>query len=166
MSEEPSIRDQLRDLVRSGMYAEDAVEKVLASCGKRPLAAYAWPFVLREARIFERQRVRHAENAAFAPAGSGAGAGAERLADARLRLPRVEFKLPTGERVAWGQASRDQHEARITWLRTHIGSLEVDLERHERAVKLLIDRDVDRLDDVPGWVDMLGLDSDMPGAGQ
>lgn len=148
----PSVKQQLRALISEGANAEDAVRKVLRICGKRPLAEYAWPFLLREAQNMERDRVRAVENAAF----SGSG---KRRKDALRKLPRTKFKTRdfTGKwgRIEWSEATREHHEARRLWYSLQIDSLRPDLRRHERALKLLADHGAERLGDIPGWEELM-----------
>lgn len=147
------IESQLRQAVKEGATAEKAAAKVLrpfvdalTEVGGEALVAWSRPSVLREARRLERVFARRAEVAAFTGGRS----------PARLMLGRVEFKLPDGSAVAWEDSGPEHHETRISWLRTYIGSMEDDLERHERAAKLLAEHGVDRLGDIPGWEDLLG----------
>lgn len=155
-----SLRDRLRALITAGVHAEDATEQVLREMPKKPLAEYARPFVLSDAQNMERRVVRRAEDRAFRD-GSGSG-------EARLKLPQVEFKTwdvtkRTWSRVTWAKATREQHEARIVWLRTCIDDIEVDLGRHERAAKLLAERGADCLEEIPGWQDLIGDPEDASG---
>lgn len=156
---EKSIEAQLRDLVDGGADAETATDLVLAPYGKNPLVEFAWSVVLRAARNLERKHVRAIEDAAFGPGGRTMEA-LKRHAEASLSLPRLEFKLPDGQRVEWGKATAAQHEARAQYLRAMMAGIGVDLARHERALKLLADEGVDCLDEVEGWEELLRDDED------
>jgi hypothetical protein len=155
-----TIGQQIRDALKAGATAEQACGKVLgpygealAAAGNDSLVGYARPAVLSEARRLARQMTRRAEDRAFgSPLGS----------EGRLRLARLEFHLPDGQAVSWAESGPEHHAARIAWLRTYIGSLETDLERHERAAKLLAGHGAERLADIDGWEDLIGLD---PGDG-
>ncbi len=153
-----SIEQQLRAALKKGMSPEEATRHVLGpfgavlrEAGNDSLVGSARPSVLAQARRLGRQIARRAEDRAF-----GAAPGTED----RLRLRGLEFHLPSGEVVSWAEATRDQHEARVAWLATYIGSLEVDLRRHERAVKLLAEHEAERLGDVEGWESLIGDDTD------
>ncbi|HUY51818.1 MAG TPA: hypothetical protein VMV92_39985 [Streptosporangiaceae bacterium] len=153
-----SIGQQIREALKGGATAEQATGKVLgpygaalAAAGNDSLVGYARPAVLSEARRLARQMIRKAEDRAF-----GSPLGTE----GRLRLAALVFHLPDGTAVSWADSGREHHEARVAWLRTYIGSLETDLERHERAAKLLAEYGADRLGDIDGWEDLIGLDPD------
>jgi hypothetical protein len=157
------IEAQLRELLKEGVSAEKAVARVLGPyrSGKlspaqwNALAVYSRPFILRDARRIARLLTRRIEDRAF---GGGAGSAAREV------LARLEFHMPDGSAVAWEDSTREHHELRCAWLRTYIGSLEEDLDRHERAAKLLADRGVERLGDIPGWEDLIG-DETLPDEG-
>jgi hypothetical protein len=163
-----TVQQQLRAALKDGATAEEAVrrvmepyQRVLAGAGNDSLAGYARPAVLTEARRLYRVMMRHAEDRAF-----GAAPGSRE----RLALREMEFHLPDGTVVSWADATAEQHEARIAWLHTYIGSLETDLRRHERAVKLLAGRGAEKLADIDGWESLIGDDVDEdvvegPGAG-
>lgn len=153
-----SIESQLRSAITGGASAEMATNQVLAPittalerAGNPALVSYARPSVLRDARRISRGLMRQAENAAF-------GAGSTR--QDRIALARVEFGLPDGTTVTWADSGPEHHERRVAWLRTYIGALEEDLERHERALKLLAEHGAARLSDISGWEDLIGLDAD------
>jgi hypothetical protein len=153
-----TIGQQIREALKGGASAEQAARKVLGpygdalrEAGNDSLVGYARPVVLAEARRVARQLARRAEDRAFAaPLGS----------DDRLRLAALEFHLPDGTAVTWADSGLAHHEARVAWLRTYIGSLETDLTRHERAAKLLAEHGAERLGDIAGWEDLIGLDQD------
>lgn len=153
-----TIEQQLRAALRDGMSAEQATAAVLgpyaavlAEAGNDSLAAYSRPAVLAAARRLGRQLARRAEDRAF-----GAAAGTRD----RLRLGGLVFHLPDGTVVSWADATAGQHEARVAWLQTYVGSLETDLRRHERAAKLLAERGAEKLADIDGWESLIGDDAD------
>jgi len=153
-----TIEQQLRAALKAGMSAEDATRHVLApfgavlkEAGNDSLVGSARPSVLAAARRMARQMTRRAEDRAFSAAPGTAG---------RLELGRLEFHLPDGAVVAWADATAEQHEARILWLETYIGSLETDVRRHERAKKLLENTGAAKLADIEGWESLIGDDTD------
>jgi hypothetical protein len=153
-----TIEQQLRAALKAGMSAEDATRHVLgpfgavlAAAGNDALVGSARPSVLASARRMARQMTRRAEDRAF-----GAAPGT----DDRMRLGRLEFHLPNGDVVAWADATSEQHETRILWLDTYIGSLETDRRRHERAVKLLENSGGGKLADIEGWESLIGDDTE------
>lgn len=163
---EGSIESQLKQAITSGATAEQATDRVLEpiaraleKAGNPALASYARPSVLRDARRLSRATMRRAENAAF-------GAGSTR--QDRIALARITFGLPDGTTVAWADSGPEHHERRVAWLRTYIGALEEDLDRHERALKLLAEHGAARLSDIDGWEDLIGLDAgeDEPASGE
>ena len=157
---EGTISSQLRAALKGGMTAEQATSAVLApygavlqEAGNDSLATYSRPAVLAEARRLHRQMTRRAEDRAF-----GAAPGTRE----RQGVRELAFHLPDGTVVSWADATAEQHEARITWLQTFISSMEQDLRRHERVVKLLAERGADRLSDIEGWESLVGDDLDDP----
>lgn len=155
---EGTISQQLRAALKSGMTAEQATGAVLGpygavlrEAGNDSLAAYSRPAVLAEARRLSRQMARRAEDRAF-----GSAPGTRE----RLAVRELAFHLPDGTVVSWADATAEQHEARIAWLQTFITSMEQDLRRHERVVKLLAERGAARLSDIEGWESLVGDDLD------
>ena len=112
------------------------MEDLLASADAAQVAELARPAILQVARNEERRVTRRTERAALA---SSMQSSTERQA-ARLQLPRLSFKIPGGEKVAWGKAARDEHRARIAWDRATAGALEGDAQLHERALRLMDER--------------------------
>ena len=153
-----TVEQQLRAALKRGRTPEEAVrdvigpyKSVLAEAGNDSLADYSRPAVLAAARRLHRQMERRREDRAFlAPAGTRA----------REALRELAFHLPDGRVVSWADATAAEHEARVAWLHTYIGSLETDVRRHERAAKLLAERGAERLADVDGWESLIGDDAD------
>lgn len=160
-----TIEAQLRRLLKEdGMTPEEATQRVLGpyhqallDAGNDSLVGYSRPQVLRDARRLWRVQSRRREDAAFRPGAS---------LPERLKVADVVFTLPSGERVTWADATREQHELRVSWLLTYIGTLETDLGRHERAAKLLSERGADRLRDVDGWEELIGDPDEDSGDGE
>ena len=157
-----TIGQQLREALKTGVTAEEAVRRVLrpfgavlAEAGNDHLVGYARPAVLSEARRLSRQLIRRAEDRSF---------GAAPSSQDRMRLGQIVFHLPSGESVSWADATAEQHGVRIAWLRTYIATVEEDLGRHERAVKLLADHGAEKLSDIPGWEDLIGDDVEDAGS--
>lgn len=156
-----TIEQQLRAALKEGVSAEEATWRVLQpfgavlrEAGNDSLVGSARPSVLAQARRLHRQITRRAEDRAF----SAAPGSRE-----RARLGELEFHLHDGTVVSWAHATREQHEARVAWLQTYIGSLEQDLRRHERILKLLSQRGAERLSDIDGWEELIGDDQDDEG---
>lgn len=153
-----TVQQQLRDALKNGKTAEEAVrlvmrpfQQALAEAGNDSLTGYARPAVLAEARRLQRQLDRRREDRAFrAPPGT----------QDRRRLRDMSFHLPDGTVVSWADATADDHEERIAWLQTYISSVEQDLRRHERVVKLLAERGAKRLSEIDGWEELIGDDLD------
>lgn len=158
-----TIEQQLRAAVRAGMSAEEATRHVLApfravllAAGNDSLVETARPSMLVRARDLRRQLDRKSEDRAF---GSAPGTRERR------QLEGLVFHLPDGTAVSWAEATREQHEMRIAWLQTFISSLEQDLRRHERVVKLLAERGAEKLSDIDGWEALVGDELDGDGEG-
>lgn len=158
-----TIDSQLRAALKAGKTAEQAVTLVtgpyataLKEAGNDALAGYARPSMLAHARRIERQMERRAEDKAFRAAPA---------TPQRRQLSGLSFHLHNGTVVSWAEATREQHEMRIAWLQTYISSMEQDLRRHERIVKLLSERAADKLADIDGWEELIGDELDEP-AGQ
>ena len=153
-----TIEQQLRAALKAGKTAEQAVSLVsgpyaraLKEAGNDALAGYARPSMLAHARSMARQIARKAEDKAFrAPPGT----------KERRQLGGLSFHLHDGTVVSWADATRDQHEMRIAWLQTYITSLEQDLRRHERIVKLLSESGAEKLSDIDGWEALIGDELD------
>lgn len=153
-----TVDQQLRAALRAGQSPEQATRSVLgpyaaalAEAGNDSLAGYSRPVVLAAARRLARQLARKAEDQAFTAAPGTKD---------RLRVAELEFHLPDGTVVSWADATAAQHEARVAWLQTYIGSLETDMRRHERAAKLLAEQGAERLADIDGWESLIGDDLD------
>jgi hypothetical protein len=158
-----TVEQQLRAALREGRTPEQATAAVLgpyaavlAEAGNDSLAGYSRPAVLAAARRLHRQMTRRAEDRAFSAAPGTRD---------RLRLGGLEFHMPDGTVVSWADATAGQHEARVAWLQTYIGSLETDVRRHERAAKLLAERGAERLADIDGWEALVGDELDDEDAG-
>jgi hypothetical protein len=155
-----TIEQQLRAALKAGKTAEQAVSLVsgpyaqaLKAAGNDALAGYARPSMLAHARRLRRQLERKSEDKAFR-----AAPGTKE----RRQLGGLSFHLHDGTVVSWAEATREQHEMRIAWLQTYITSLEQDLRRHERIVKLLAERDAEKLSDIDGWEELIGDELDEP----
>lgn len=154
-----SMEQMIRAELKSGKTPEEAVRavltpfgEVLRSAGNDALVPFARPSVLATARRLHRQLTRRAEDKAFTSAPGSRD---------RLHLGTLEFHVPgTKEVVSWAEATASQHDARIAWLHTYIGSLETDLRRHERARKLLENRGAQKLAEIEGWEALIGDDAD------
>jgi hypothetical protein len=64
------------------------------------------------------------------------------------KLLAVEFALPGGKRVAWGEATIAQHRARVKFDKGQIGGLLEDAAQHESAIETIRAGHVQRLNDL------------------
>jgi hypothetical protein len=53
------------------------------------------------------------------------------------KLLRESFALGDGQRVAWGEATAEQHEQRIAFLAKQRDGLAATMERHRRALEII-----------------------------
>lgn len=153
-----TVEQQLRAALREGRSPEEATRlvigpyrQVLEGAGNASLADYSRPAVLAAARRLHRQMERRREDRAF----QAAPGTRERSA-----ISGLSFHLPDGTVVGWADATAAQHEKRVAWLQTYISSMEQDLRRHERILKLLAARGAERLSEIGGWEELVGDDLD------
>lgn len=153
--DEFSIGRELRERIEAGTSREQAVDQVLAMMPEAlgVLGDAVRSTLLRRATAIERAVTRDIERAALA---SGGRVTSLERAAAAVRLSDVEFKLPDGQPVAWGRATRGQHQARIAWSRAMAARHAGDASIHEKAVDLLDGYGARYLDEIPGWEGEMG----------
>lgn len=128
---EESVDRQLAALIDAGRDSEAAALTVVASLPpahqSRMLA-----LVRRAAHGIERDRVRKDERASL-----GTRERFERDMDARRRLLARTFSLGNGIEVAWGEATREQHELRIAMLTHQESGIADTKQRHQLAIEFI-----------------------------
>lgn len=132
----PTPPGTLRDLIREADTDPTAEEVELArtliealrSSGQFDLLL---PVLADEIRRVRRAHVLRVERATFGPTGGEAAEGGW------LRLLPEGFVLPDGRWVTWGEATVEDHEARIGWLTGQMEALGQDVDRHRQAIKVI-----------------------------
>lgn len=123
----------------------DAAQKVLAKLGVRgERMEILLPAVAMYYATHRRADVRSMERAAFrqripAPDALRDAIAAEQEND-MLALLTQPFRLyKDGPLVMWGEATAEDHRARIAALETLVGQVQATIERHQKAIGLLED---------------------------
>lgn len=137
----------LRDLIREvdtdrsveEMELARAVSETLSGSGRLHLLL---PILADEIRRVRRAHVLRVERATFRKAGEPAEGGWLRLLPEGFANPR------TGRWVTWGQATVEDHEARIGWLTGQMEALGQDVDRHQQAIKIIREHGVTCLAEV------------------
>src|SRR5690242_3204374 len=115
-----SILSQLREQLLVGRSPEEAATNVLETYGgvdRDPLCKFVWPVILQAARGIEGKLERETRNDVFF------GPDSKRNQERRLQLPKMVYRMPGGQRVLWDDLTLDKIEAKIAYMRTHLGSL-------------------------------------------
>ena len=144
-----TIRLALADALAQGLTAEQAADALR----QHPkLFDFVRPLLVLEARSVERDRVRAAERRV-----DGAWQRARPIADSSaaekgkrvkasvayvvpqelLELRTKRFSLADGTRVGWFDATIEQHEARVDMQRKLMAGIELDVGRHQEAIRVL-----------------------------
>lgn len=146
-----SVTGQLKRLIDSGTAPVEATEKVMAELPKR-WKEFARPFVLRTARGMEGQLVNRRMRRTFA---GTAGRGSRNQEAAVVRLDSTVYRTASGARIVWADWTVDHLELKIAQLRKQVGSLVEHLRILEAARDLCVEKGVDRIGEIPGWVDLV-----------
>lgn len=129
----------LRDRIRAAL-DEDAdrddyalARAVLAGVRRAELEKLVLPVTANEVRRVRREHVRSVEDAAFSPPRVVDGHQVDPLA-ARKRLLDECMLVPGKGLVRWGEATVEDHQARIAYLSAQAASIGVTITRHEAAI--------------------------------
>lgn len=158
MSETPSLSDIFEPWANSDADPDDVAESILSDVLSHPDATTILrPAVAAYFTVLRRSAVRRVERATF-----------ERRADtavttgtttARLALLAELVFVPGRGLVPWGDATGDDHAARIDMLAAKRDGLADTISRHERALKVLDATGMETLNDAfvadPELVDSL-----------
>lgn len=144
-----SVQGQMRQMIVEGLTPAEVTEAVMAELPRR-WKDFARPFVLRLARGIEGKIVNRRMKRAM----SGRR-GSRHQEAAVIRLDGTVYKLPDGQRIVWADWGPDEFDAKIAWLRKQVGSLVDHLNVLEAARDLCLEKGVDRIGDIPGWVDQV-----------
>lgn len=154
----------LRDLLIEGWDADpdadpdDIARMVIGTARTRKdLADLVFPAVAAQATFVRRGIVRREESTAFSQQKAeieGHPADAADPTDARRTLLELNTYVDhdTGY-VPWGDLTVDQHEARIDFLERKMWGINVTVDRHRLAVKLIKNEGVSCLNDLPSIPD-------------
>jgi hypothetical protein len=138
---------QIRDLIRTADTDRSVEERVLAmrlvvelhTSGRCNLLV---PLLTDEIRRLRRRHTLRVERgvklASDAPAADGGW----------LQLLEEGFATVDGRFVTWGEATVEDHESRLEWLRGQVAALNEDVDRHEQAIKLIREHGVTCLAEV------------------
>lgn len=107
----------------------------------RQAAIVLLPIVTEAVGAERRRLVAQKEQVAF----SGRAKGK----DIRELLVEETFAVGNGRRVAWLDATVDDHEERIVYQQKLIGSIATDIDRHKLAIKLIRNAGVTCLRELP-----------------
>jgi hypothetical protein len=145
-----SVTGQMRRLIREGKTPAEVAEAAMADMPKR-WRDVARPFVLRIARGIEGQVVNRRMRRVF----TGAGGGVRHQEAAVVRLETTVYRTATGTRIVWSHWTVDELELKIAQLRKQVGSLLEHLRILESARDLCVEKGVDRIGEIPGWIDLV-----------
>ena len=155
-----TLRDLLIDAWDADPDADpdDIARMVIATARTRKdLADLVFPAVAAQATFVRRGIVRREESTAFSqPDHDAQTSGDEPVdpTDARRTLLELNTYVDhdTGY-VPWGDLTVDQHEARIDFLERKMWGINVTVDRHRLAVKLIKNEGVSCLNDLPSIPD-------------
>lgn len=123
-----SVFSELRKHVGDGYTPEEAAALVIETLSLDELAAFVRPLLVNHAHVCKRGFDRKVE----ANVDLRLDMGADPVRARRL-LSETTFALPSGEFVAWLDATAVQHRARAGWQRGRASSCLDDADRHESA---------------------------------
>jgi hypothetical protein len=149
MSTQETPWGQLHRLIKEGTPPAQAAETVMSDVPKRWRDIFR-PFVLRRARGIEGEIVNRQMRTAFT-----GNRGSRHQEKAATHLDNTVYRTATGARVVWADWTVDQLELKIAQLRKQIGSLVEHLRILEAARDLCVEKGVERIGEIPGWVDLV-----------
>lgn len=106
--------------------------------------------IVREIALVQRSMVRDTEKSTFASAFRNGGGADVPEVDMSIfkRLFEKAFSLGDGTVVSWGDATLEQHQMRIAMLVKQREGLDDTIERHRRAVQIITQAGVTRLNEI------------------
>lgn len=106
--------------------------------------------VAREISLVQRSMVRDTEKSTFSSLFKNGGGANVAEIDVSIfkRLFEKAFSLGDGTTVSWGEATLEQHQMRIAMLTKQREGLDDTIERHRRAVEIITQSGVSRLNEV------------------
>jgi hypothetical protein len=143
-----TISTAIRSIVQD---KPDGDPEVLArSLLKKYPGASLVSLIVREISLVQRSMVRDTEKSAFSSLFNGGGGADVPDVDMSIfkRLFEKCFSLGDGTVVSWGDATLAQHQMRITMLVKQRQGLDDTIERHRRAVEIIVAAGVSRLNEV------------------
>lgn len=150
-----TITAQLKQLVDNGVDADEAVTTVLAPYrgrGCEPLVNFVWPALLKLARGMQSKRNNESvRRNVFHPAPFKS---VEQHQEANTSLRTMVFRS-NGRMIQWDDLTVEDLEAKIAWIRVHIGTLAEMIGVMQHAKELIIENGVKRLGDIDDWPDLL-----------
>lgn len=127
-----SLRDLIREVDTDRTVTDaDLARSLIETLRTRGQVDLLLPILTDEIRRVRRHRVLRIERETFGREGGQPAEGGW------LRLLPESFALPDGRLVTWGDATVEDHEARLEWLRGQIHALTQDVDRHEQAIKVI-----------------------------
>jgi hypothetical protein len=142
---DPSLRDLIREADTDRTVADaDLARRLLDALMQRGQVGLLVTILTDEVRRVRRFQVARVERQTFGAQGGEPAEGGW------LRLLPESFVLPDGRMVTWGQATVEDHEARIGWLRGQMDALGQDVDRHQQAVKLIREHGATCLAEIEG----------------
>lgn len=138
-----TLRDLIRDLDTDPKVEEvELARTAIATLSTTGQLDLLLPVLADEVRRVRRAHVLRVERASFGTGGEAAEGGWLRLLPEGFANPR------TGSWVTWGEATVEDHEARIGWLQGQMEALGQDVDRHQQAIKVIRERGVSCLAEV------------------
>lgn len=142
-----NLRDLIRDLDTDRTVEEvELARGLLATLSATGQLDLLLPVLADEVRRVRRAHVLRVERASFGTDSKVAEGGWLRLLPEGFANPR------TGRWITWGNATVEDHEARIGWLTGQIDALGQDVDRHQRAIKVIREHGVSCLAEVEAVV--------------
>lgn len=143
-------RKTIRDLYPPHMSDHDAAMNALKILKvTEPALSMLSPLVIRDVQIFRRSATHATE--AEVPMPEPASKDASKTSPLlRAELLAETFALGDGRRVRWGEATEEDHAARIEFLTRQIRGTQQTIGRHASAIDLLREHEAKCLDQIAG----------------
>lgn len=145
------FNDLIREAITEHQDDDSAARQVLERLSREQLEEELLPLVRDECRRRRRAGVRQKERQAANGSGNprpGSSDAADPASERAAWLASV-FVLPDGRRVAWGEATIEDHVARMDYLNDFRREVQETIDLHERVRQAIEAAGVTCLDEVP-----------------
>lgn len=156
-----SLATAFKQLIETeGLTPRQAVDRVLElyELQSTPLAVRITPLLFEDAKEVERSKARETRKWALQqrlPVPRTPSAVVAIKHERQQAISTTVFHMPDGKRILWGDLRIQDLNAKIAWMRAHVGTIMDHLKVLEKAQQLITERGVERLGDVPNWADLI-----------